>query len=285
MNKEKKESLKEKLIAGTGASLASAVVSQAFRNDALGGYAKKIEDALKPIRINDKIKLNYHIGGLAKRLPVSGLGTAATLITYDYLKDRAGNDTITDKLKNSVAAGLASAAVTLPFVYKSNKFPTEIEATHPSKLKRLGILLKSRIGQAMIAAPAGLIAYDLVKDIGKKKTDNSNEASETKTVKTLKSIGAGAVSATAGAIAAAPASARYEALVPKAEEQAKEIGNRLGRFHYAFNHKTGNGLTVGHWLGRMQKGSISKIPGAIAGVGTSYVAYDLIKNHLQNKKQ
>lgn len=266
---KKDKSFGNSLIAGVGGAIAGSVGKQLTAVDAHGGYAKNIQDSLNNLKVPPK--LSYHLAGIAKRAPLAGLGSMSSLIVYKALQDKKEKDSLPKKLRNSVAAGLVSAGLTYPLLRNTGKFPTEIDNLGLKGLSYGKLVLKNRILQSLLGAPAGLLVYDAIK----------NKKKETP----LNTIAAGSAASLAGALAASLPSAKYDALLPKIEAKAKIIGSKLEGLSPFFRRRISTGPTLGHIFGRIYKGTLTKLPAAVLGTGLGYIAYDTIKSKLDNKNK
>jgi putative copper export protein len=270
MNKD----YKEKAYAGLASGASAAAVKELLNIDATGGSTNDVIRFLDN-KVKTPHKLNYHLGNFAtKRLPTVGLSTLGGMIAYDLLQKDKKSKKFKDKIVPALGAGAISTAMTLPITYKTNAFPKELE--HLTGSKAVRTILKNRFGQAALAAPAGFLTYDYIKDKTKQLGNRSS------------SVLAGIASGIAGSAVAIPLMTKYEGLNEAAELRAKNLGERIGatsigkRFLQA---PTATGILKSHHLGRIITQIKNKIPAGIAGAAASYTVYDMVKNHFEKNKK
>lgn len=269
---EKSNDVSNKIKASIGSGIIAAVAKQPFENQDFGGYTKKIEKALEPIKINDKIKLNSHLAQLSRKIPMSILNAAGTYALYDLMKDKnnkKNNPSIKDKTLKYTAPAVGAMA-TLPIVFATQKFSPEIEALGLSKFKKNLLTVKNRALQTAIAAPLSVISYDAIK--GNKDSVPAH-------------IAAGVASGALGTASTAYLTAKYEALDKSTTEAAKILGKKIEKVSPFFTRPTKYGISRGEMLGRTVKVLKNKLPAGIVSFGAGIAGYNLIKKYLEKNKK
>jgi hypothetical protein len=266
--RKKDKSIKPAVIAGIAAGSTASLGKELFALESAGGATSRFMKTLSgPVGLPKNV--SYHVSNLlTKRLPAVGIGTFAGNLAYDYVKKKTGaeNDpSLKSKILPGLAAGAAASISQLPVTLLTNSFPKELN--HLKGGRALATILKSRMGQALIAAPVGFATYHQMKKL----------TGEDSTI--LPAIASGV----AGTIATTPLAAKYEGLRSKPELAAKVLAGKLESKSPFLAKKISTGITRGHLAARVLKSFPSRLSAGILGALISYPVYEHTKKYLVNK--